>query len=75
MTRNLTAGNIKLTAEGHIKVYNLELAYVAQDEHGDRQAMPKVEGPVGLDAYMPPEVRRWSYWILLGLTFRFNGFR
>ncbi|GFR75180.1 ribosomal protein S6 kinase, partial [Elysia marginata] len=54
--RNLTAGNIKLTSEGHIKVYNLEHAYLALDEQGKRLPFPQIEGPIGLDAYMPPEM-------------------
>ncbi|KAK3778743.1 hypothetical protein RRG08_013014 [Elysia crispata] len=54
--RKFAAANIKLTAEGHIKVCNLEQAYIAIDENGKRQEMPEAEGPIGLDAYMPPEM-------------------
>ncbi|RUS92033.1 hypothetical protein EGW08_000246 [Elysia chlorotica] len=75
--RKFTAGNIKITAEGHIQVYNMEDVYIAIDNNGERQESPEAEGIVGLDAYMPPEMvdrKVYSYtvdWWNLGVVLYF----
>ncbi|GFN84747.1 protein kinase c [Plakobranchus ocellatus] len=79
--RSLSAGNIKVTAKGHIKVFNLENAHIAIDDDGKRQERPEVHGVFGLDAYMCPEmIDRKLYgfevdWWNLGviLYFMMNG--